>query len=1020
MNRTLLTSVLLGIALVGCRKDEENKSNSLPVDLDGDGFAATVDCDDDNAAVYPNAEELCDGLDNDCDSAVDEGVGSTFYADADGDGFGDSAAEVLACEETAGIVADNTDCDDGNANRYPGAPEVCDEVDNNCNDVVDEDALTTYFRDVDGDGFGTTENSVEACEAPTGFVTDDTDCDDADAANFPGNDEVCDGQDNDCDGGVDNDAVDFGAFWVDQDGDGFGDAEAESVAACEAPSGSVDNNSDCDDTNDAIHPDADEICDEVDNNCDAVVDDVDTDGDSYFDRACLGGDDCDDDNAAVNPGETDSWYDGVDTDCDGGDDYDADADGYVPDAYVGLSTLYVEGSGALPGGDCKDSDAAYNPGETETWYDGIDIDCALDDDYDADADGYIPSAYAGVPTTDVPGSGALPIGDCNDTAASINPGATEAWYDGTDQDCGEDDDYDADADGYVPDGYAGYPTVGVTGTGALPDGDCDDEDASINPVATDTWYDGVDQDCDGADDYDKDGDGYASSDYTGGDCDDDDTSINPGAAEVCDDGIDQNCDGTSDTCSFLNDVPVTDADVWFYGEGASDRVGQGDPGVTNGGDLDGDGVDDLLVSAIFDDDAGTNAGVVHVFYGPVSGAGVGVTTSDAQISGASTGDLFGRSVVPLGDVDNDGYDDALISAQGDATNGSNTGAAYLVCGPLGTAASSISTLATTKFIGAAAGDLIADVAPAGDVNNDGHADLLISAQFLDAGGTVDGGGAYLIYGPTTTSSYDLGSPLARDARFIGEEDDDQAGSPLWGGEDLNGDGLFDIIVAARYYDDGTNADSGAVYVVHGPVSGDVDLSTADARYSGEGAADELGYGASVGNAGDVNNDGYEDLIVGARFNDRGGAKAGSAYVILGPISTGTLDDVSNADAIFVGEVGADQTGDSVSGAGDVDGDGNADLLIGSGWYDSTSASNGGAGYLILGPVTAGTGVVDLSSADARFLPEGANDRVRINSAGDIDADGYSDILIATQNNSTNSSTAGSQHGAVYLFYGKGI
>ncbi|HCH63841.1 MAG TPA: hypothetical protein DFR83_13630, partial [Deltaproteobacteria bacterium] len=531
-------------------------------------------------------------------------------------------------------------------------------------------------------------------------------------------------------------------------------------------------------------------------------------------------------------------------------------------------------------------------------------------------------------------------------------------------------------------------------------------------------YDGVDQDCDGADDYDADSDGYTSDDYSGTDCDDADDSINPGEAEVCGDGIDQNCDGSANVCTFGGDIPVTDADVYFYGEAAVDRVGQGDPGVANAGDMDGDGQADLAVASIFADDTDTNAGVVHVFSGPVSGLGAGVSTSSIKLTGEAGGDLLGRSVVSPGDVDNDGFDDLFMSAQGEATNGTNTGAAYLVSGPVSTGTFDVGTLATTKFVGAAAGDLIADLAPAGDVDGDGTDDLLIAAQFLDGGGTVDGGGAYLIYGPTTSGDYDLGSPLASDARFIGEEDNDQAGSAIWGGTDLSGDGVPDILIAARYYDDGTAADAGVVYVVHGPVSGDFDLSSSDARFTGENNSDELGYGAGVSSAGDVNNDGYQDMIAGARFNDRGGTKSGAAYLVLGPVTTATARSVSRADAIFVGEASSDQTGDSVSGPGDIDGNGVDDLLIGSGWNDA-STTNGGAGYLVLGPVTAGTGVVDLANADARFTPEGDNDRLRVNGAGDLDADGYADILIATQNNSTNSAV-GAQHGAVYLFYGQGL
>ena len=1017
MTRTLLAGLIIGLGASACRNDDKSARQSLPVDADGDGFAATIDCDDDDPTVFPNADEVCDGVDNDCDSAVDEGVGSVFYADLDGDLRGDPDTEVFACEPGEGLAENGDDCDDTNAAVYTGADEVCDGLDNDCDTEVDEDVGTVFYADADADGYGDDATATEACEAPSGFTTVGGDCDDLDIERNPGLEEVCDGKDNDCNGDIDSDAIDRTTTWPDEDDDGYGAADGESVESCETPTGYVGNSDDCDDGNETVNPDAVEICDAIDNNCDEVVDDVDLDGDTYTDETCLGGSDCDDSNDAIYPGASDAWYDGVDSDCDGADDYDADTDGYVPDAYAGLPTT---GSTAalLPAGDCDDTEATVNPGATDIWYDGIDTDCDGADDYDADSDSYVPTAYAGLPTTYVSGSGSLPTGDCDDTNSTINPGAADTWYDGVDQDCDESDDYDADADGYVPDAYSGLATGGVTGSGALPAGDCDDGDNTINPGATDTWYDGIDQNCDGADDYDADGDGFASDGFTGTDCDDDDASINPGEVEICDDGIDQNCDGTADSCTFGGDIPVTDADVYFYGESAVDRVGQGDPGVANAGDLTGDGIADLAVASIFADDAGTNAGVVHLFAGPVSGVGAGVSASEVKLTGESAGDLLGRSIVAPGDVDDDGFEDLFISAQGDATNGTNTGAAYLVAGPLSSGTFDVGALATTKFTGSSAGDLIADLAPAGDVNGDGFDDLLIAAQFLDGGGTTDGGGAYLVYGPTTTGDYDLATPLPSDARFIGEEDNDQAGSSIWGGTDLSGDGVPDIMIAARYYDDGTAQDAGVVYVVHGPVSGDLDLSSSDARFTGENNSDELGYGAGVSSAGDVNNDGYQDMIAGARFNDRGGTKSGAAYLVLGPVTTATARSMNSADAIFIGEASSDQTGDSVSGPGDVDGNGFDDLLIGSGWNDA-STTNGGAGYLVLGPVTAGTGVVDLSTADARFTAEGDNDRLRLNGGGDLDADGYADILIATQNNSTNTAV-GAQHGAVYLFYGKGL
>ncbi len=134
---------------------------------------------------------------------IDENGLNTYYADTDGDGYGDSSNSTQACSTPSGYVSNSTDCDDNDANNYPGNTEVCDGQDNDCDGQVDEGAGNTYYADTDGDGYGDSNNSTQACSTPSGYVSNSTDCDDNDANNYPGNTEVCDGQDNDCDGQVD-------------------------------------------------------------------------------------------------------------------------------------------------------------------------------------------------------------------------------------------------------------------------------------------------------------------------------------------------------------------------------------------------------------------------------------------------------------------------------------------------------------------------------------------------------------------------------------------------------------------------------------------------------------------------------------------------------------------------------------------------------------------------------------------------------------------------------------------------
>jgi hypothetical protein len=410
--------LLAGLALA-CRttdkpgQDGVDTAGLAATDEDGDGYFAADDCDDDDASVHPGATEVCDGEDNDCDGDVDEDVLDTWYADADGDGYGDVGAATIACSAPAGHVASATDCDDADPETYPSAAERCDGLDNDCDGEIDEDVQDTWYADTDGDGYGDAGAPLDACDPPSAYVADDTDCDDTSDQALPGGTEVCDGLDNDCDGTVDeDDAIDASTWYADADGDGFGD-DAAPTTACEQPSTAVDDDTDCDDLDADIHPDADEICDSIDNDCDGLIDDADPSVD-------------------LSTGGT--WY------------TDGDADGYG-DAAAAVSAC-TQPSGAVTNDtDCDDAESAVNPSATEVC-NGVDDDCDtfVDDDdpsvdlstggtwyADTDGDGF-GDATATVSACLQPSGAVSDDADCDDSDGGIHPDAVEVC-DTVDNDC---------------------------------------------------------------------------------------------------------------------------------------------------------------------------------------------------------------------------------------------------------------------------------------------------------------------------------------------------------------------------------------------------------------------------------------------------------------------------------------------------------------------------------------------------------------------------------------------------------
>ncbi len=328
---------MLVLALLAC-----NDCRTVYTDVDGDSFGATAieyckslegtsyvdnaeDCDDDDPEVSPAGTEVCNGIDDNCDGSTDEGLLSTFYRDRDGDDYGGEESEE-ACELISGYVAEGGDCDDYALAVHPGAEEVCDEVDQDCDEAVDEGALNTYYGDGDDDGYGDDDTLVEGCTTPEGASDEGGDCDDENSTVYPGATEYCDEVDNDCNGETDEGVK--GTYYVDGDGDGYALDGADSVEACYAPSGYADKEGDCDDSTGLRSPANSEDCSSgLDDDCDGLLDCEDGDCDGQ--TGCVEGD----------------CTDGVDNEGDGYKDCEDSECWVEPTCIDSASTVITDGTG---------------------------------------------------------------------------------------------------------------------------------------------------------------------------------------------------------------------------------------------------------------------------------------------------------------------------------------------------------------------------------------------------------------------------------------------------------------------------------------------------------------------------------------------------------------------------------------------------------------------------------------------------------------------------------------------------
>jgi hypothetical protein len=684
-----------------------------------------------------------------------------------------------------------------------------------------------------------------------------------------------------------------------------------------------------------------------------------------------------------------------------------------------------DGFGVLQG-DCDDHDDTIHPAAPEVC-NGIDDDCDgnVDDEAaggdwfypDGDSDGYGQTAFPAQHCAESVPLWARERGDCDDGDPAIHPGADELCN-GIDEDCdGRIDEgsvdaatwyADDDGDGWGDDAQT-WPACSQPSGWVAEGGDCDDGDPSVHPGAEEFCWTEGDDDCDGLindpeaadcqDWYeDADGDGYGGAGaclcepeepYTldsSEDCDDSDAAVHPGAVEV-DDWVDDDCDGRVE-------YPVSSFDVVLYGE---DELDVASTSLAAVGDVDGDGWEDIMVGAWGDDNNGSASGSVYLVRGPVT-ASMALADAHAQLEGAAYADKAGYAVAGAGDQDGDGLPDLAIGAMNLDEGATDAGGVYVISGTV----SGVVPLAEEAVLiwgTEASGGVGQNLDGGHDLTGDGQADLVMGSPYSDIEAT-NGGAVWVIEGPVTASA-SVDDAFTTLCGAYGE----LVGTAVAIGGDMNGDGVRELYVGAPEADlEHTN--TGSLLVYQGPL--DPGYPEPDAQLHGETDYDRLGYWVADG--GDVDGDGFDDLLAGSIYADFIRYNGGVVYVIPGPV----WGRVPVGEALAARIVGAEVSDEThvIEGAGDVDGDGFDDVVIGARYHDGELSEDQGGAWLLFGPVS---GNIDLATdADIAFVAQEETEALgtTVNRGGDLDGDGLEDLLLGSRY------WGDPNVGGVYVAYGR--